>query len=120
MADHIPTRCDHCGQTDTHPKFHYGLATWHHDCAPVDAVDEATAHADWHPHHAAAAAVFKACREDGVKGDALRAHAAKIGVTPEQTEAFHGKLTKLLAGQVFDDHEAMITHIRGNAKKLVV
>ncbi len=31
--------CEQCGQTDDHPKIHYGwlgkIWCWHHDCAPA-------------------------------------------------------------------------------------
>lgn len=35
MADaRAATTCDHCGQTDDHPKLHYGVDTYHFDCLP--------------------------------------------------------------------------------------
>jgi hypothetical protein len=30
-----PTACDQCGQSDDHPKLHYGIETYHHDCIPA-------------------------------------------------------------------------------------
>lgn len=30
----LELQCDGCGQTDDHPKLHYGLETYHHDCIP--------------------------------------------------------------------------------------
>jgi hypothetical protein len=31
-AERVPTQCDQCGQTDTHPKVHIGEVTKHNDC----------------------------------------------------------------------------------------
>ncbi len=42
MADRAPLRCDQCGQVDDHPKWHYGAATYHHDCAPYGVIRDVT------------------------------------------------------------------------------
>ncbi len=34
--------CDGCGQTDDHPKLHYGTQTYHHDCVPAFVMDDLT------------------------------------------------------------------------------
>lgn len=36
----VEARCDNCGQTDDHPKLHYGLETYHHDCIPARVMDD--------------------------------------------------------------------------------
>lgn len=65
------TMCDQCGQTDDHPKHHYGEKTYHHDCTPVPAREETLAGA-----HSAGdevtGAVFAACIDEGLRGDDLR------------------------------------------------
>ena len=41
MADgRVEARCDNCGQTDDHPKLHYGAETYHHDCIPARVMDD--------------------------------------------------------------------------------
>lgn len=41
MADgRAEARCDFCGQTDDHPKLHYGVETYHHDCIPARVMDD--------------------------------------------------------------------------------
>jgi hypothetical protein len=35
-------RCDGCGQTDDHPKMHYVVQTYHHDCIPAFVMDDLT------------------------------------------------------------------------------
>lgn len=77
MSEHAKVRCNQCHPKDhpgdDHPKFHYGAETWHHDCAPQYAIDDAIG--GGHSVDAeTTAAVFKASREDGLKGDELRAH----------------------------------------------
>jgi hypothetical protein len=44
MADtpRVQLRCDGCGQTDDHPKMHYGAQTYHHDCIPAFVLDDLT------------------------------------------------------------------------------
>jgi hypothetical protein len=44
MADQprVQLRCDGCGQTDDHPKMHYGAQTYHHDCIPAFVMDDLT------------------------------------------------------------------------------
>lgn len=34
--------CDNCGQTDDHPKHHYGSETYHHDCTPHRVIEDMT------------------------------------------------------------------------------
>lgn len=41
------TQCDQCGQTDTHPKWHYGNETYHHDCAPHTVIRDVTTYGYW-------------------------------------------------------------------------
>ena len=41
-APRVSTRCDGCGQTDDHPKMHYGVQTYHHDCIPAFVMDDLT------------------------------------------------------------------------------
>lgn len=36
----VELRCDNCGQTDDHPKLHYGEETYHHDCIPARVMDD--------------------------------------------------------------------------------
>jgi hypothetical protein len=36
----VQYRCDGCGQTDDHPKFHYAAQVFHHDCIPAYIMDE--------------------------------------------------------------------------------
>lgn len=70
-AAHTPTKCDQCDQVDTHPKVHYGLQTWHHDCTPVAVQREIIAGA--HSQHPLITAdIFRTCVRDGVKGEELR------------------------------------------------
>jgi hypothetical protein len=75
MADHVPTLCDDCGQTDPDPKVHYGEDTYHHDCLPPRARRELLG-------NPMAAQIIKAC-EKGKRGDALRAHIFKLHETTE-------------------------------------
>jgi len=38
VSQFVSSRCDQCGQTDTHPKVHsFGGGTHHHDCLSADA-----------------------------------------------------------------------------------
>lgn len=74
MAEHTPTACDQCGQTDDHPKLHYGMETYHHDCCPVRVHVDVTAHPVVGP---VVAATIDAAKR-GVHGDALRAHIAEL------------------------------------------
>jgi len=77
MSEHAEVACDHCGQTDDHPKVHaLGGGTWHHDCTPVPVKDDMLAGV----HSISAertAAVFEAC-EGGLRGDELRARIAEL------------------------------------------
>lgn len=65
---HVPTACDQCGQTDDHPKLHYGAETFHHDCTP------ARIRAEVPPR---VVEIIEAA-EGGTRGDKLRAHIAKL------------------------------------------
>jgi hypothetical protein len=117
MVARVPTQCDQCGKIDTDPKIIYGnLGTWHHDCAPVSVVEAHAEHADWHPHYAAVTEIFRACREDGLKGDKLLAYIQDVSPTHEQNVAFNAKLEKVLAGKTFDDPGAQLAHIRSSLK----
>jgi hypothetical protein len=77
MAEHVSTKCVDCGQLDDHPKVVTPLPDeyFHHDCLPPRARHELM-------QHPKAAQVIKAC-EKGKKGDALRAHIAKLHDTQE-------------------------------------
>ena len=68
----VPTQCDGCGQVDDHPKLHYGVQTYHHDCTPY-VVKQAVLDGAHSVDRATTAAVFDAC-EGGLRGDELRAH----------------------------------------------
>lgn len=73
--------CDNCGQTDDHPKLHYGAETYHHDCVPARVMaDVRTSDPDAVARVEKIAAQakkigdagsFKSTRHDS-KGDALR------------------------------------------------
>jgi hypothetical protein len=41
------TTCEQCGQTDDHPKLHYGVQTFHHDCAPYTVIRDLTTYGYW-------------------------------------------------------------------------
>ena len=63
---HAYTRCDNCGQTDDHPKLHYGAETYHHDCIPARVLDDCNLElGDGLPE------IIEACKA-GKRGDALR------------------------------------------------
>lgn len=81
-----PTTCSRCGKTEDHPKVHV-LGSWvkdpnadvvevvrnpsfHHDCLPEDWV----AKYEGDPTHARMLELRRAAIEDGLRGDALRAH----------------------------------------------
>ena len=67
------TECDQCGPPgDDHPKVHYGLQTWHHDCVPYRVKQEILDGAHGVSREVTAG-IFEAC-ESGKKGDELRAH----------------------------------------------
>lgn len=42
-------QCDGCGQTDDHPKLHYGAETYHHDCIPHRVMRDLTTTGYWSP-----------------------------------------------------------------------
>jgi hypothetical protein len=67
---HALTACDQCGQTDDHPKLHYGVETYHHDCLPHRAHLDAVS--DPKVGHIVKSIVDAA--KAGVHGDDLRAH----------------------------------------------
>lgn len=39
--------CDNCGKSDDHPKLHYGMETYHHDCIPARVVEDMTSLSAW-------------------------------------------------------------------------
>jgi hypothetical protein len=48
MPDERPaTTCEQCGQTDDHPKWIYGVQTFHHDCAPYTVIRDVTTYGYW-------------------------------------------------------------------------
>jgi len=68
VSQFVSSRCDQCGQTDTHPKVHsFGGGTHHHDCLPADAKADLGQSSD-------KAAAIIAAAESGVHGDDLRSH----------------------------------------------
>lgn len=66
MPEHAPARCDFCGNTDDHPKLHYGNDTYHHDCLPFDVKEAVSGNG--------LAAQIIAAAESGTHGADLRAH----------------------------------------------
>lgn len=62
---HAHTRCDSCGDTDDHPKHHYGSETNHHDCIPARILDDL----DLDGTHLAD--IIDACKK-GKRGETLR------------------------------------------------
>lgn len=40
-------QCDNCGQTDDHPKHHYGAETYHHDCTPFRVWEDMLSYTHW-------------------------------------------------------------------------
>jgi hypothetical protein len=77
MADNeeprAETRCDECKQTDDHPKVHYGVETYHHDCLPSRARREVI---DADPNGIAQKVIQAA--EKGTHGPKLLAHIEKL------------------------------------------
>jgi hypothetical protein len=67
---YTPTACDQCGQTDDHPKLHYGIETYHHDCIPFRVREDL----DDDP---VVAKIIKAA-EDGTHGAELRKHIRQL------------------------------------------
>lgn len=61
---HAATACDQCGQTDDHPKLHYGVETYHHDCIPARVRDDLG--------DVPRVAEIAAAAESGTHGDELR------------------------------------------------
>lgn len=43
LAPH-QTKCSSCGQTDNHPKHHYGDRCYHFDCIPADVYEDSFGH----------------------------------------------------------------------------
>lgn len=99
----IEARCDNCGQTDDHPKMHYGPQTFHHDCIPAYVLDDLTSESyyhsvadgggliqriqlpeeEWHP----SAKLVLALRDkamSGVRGNELLAHIQQNSPKPEE------------------------------------
>lgn len=75
MADEprAATRCDECRKTDDHPKVHYGVATYHHDCLPPRVRAEVV---DGDPTGRALGVIQAA--EKGTHGAKLLAHIDKL------------------------------------------
>lgn len=67
---HAPTACDQCGQFDNHPKWHVGVDTYHHDCAPARVLAE-------QPENSPVHQVVEAARS-GTRGNDLRKHIANL------------------------------------------
>lgn len=72
MADRATTRCDDCGQADDHPKLHYGIETYHHDCLPPRVRHDVLGDGN-HAVHKVVRAIVKEC-ESGTKGLDLHAY----------------------------------------------
>lgn len=89
MSDRIPTKCDHCGQTDDHPKAHIGLVSKHHDCLSAAEKDALIDSAQAKGSGPKASAVIAAC-EGGTKGDDLLALILDPKTLP-QAEGLHEK-----------------------------
>lgn len=71
--------CDHCGQTDDHPKVHlYTGETWHHDCLPHAVKLDILAGA--HSQHPLLTARIIQAAEDGTHGDELRELATSLAM----------------------------------------
>ena len=66
MSDRVPTRCDHCGQEDDHPKVHIAPVTKHHDCLSASERQMVVGSSD------VAAQIVEAC-EGGNRGAKLLA-----------------------------------------------
>jgi hypothetical protein len=77
MADRAITSCDQCGAYDDHPKVHYGLNTWHHDCTPARIKNEILGGAIHAVDADVLAKVFDAA-ENGVHGNELVAHIVQL------------------------------------------
>lgn len=81
----VETPCDHCGQTDDHPKIHYGVETYHHDCMPMRVVQELEAaaaiededYADL-AENSKRALEFRQTAMKGTRGPKLLAHIRKV------------------------------------------
>lgn len=69
------TECDQCGQADDHPKLHYGVSTWHHDCVPAKVRAELLGGV--HAVEGALASIFEKA-DAGVRGPDLLAHIQSI------------------------------------------
>lgn len=83
MSDRAVTACDQCGGSDDHPKVHYGLNTWHHDCTPAKVREEilrGTIHA---VDSSVLAKVFEAAA-NGVRGDELLGHIQRLHANAEE------------------------------------
>lgn len=65
--DRVPTTCDQCGQTDDHPKVHFGATTKHHDCLSFTEKQQVAGSSDL------AAKIIASC-EGGKRGPDLLAH----------------------------------------------
>ncbi len=82
MANRALTGCDHCGQQDDHPKHHFGVETYHHDCAPARVVNQVTAESQVDDpdiaEHAKRALTIRKLALDGTRGEKLLARIEKL------------------------------------------
>jgi hypothetical protein len=68
MAERVPTTCAQCGQTDDHPKVHFGDGdSKHHDCLSYAEKAQVVESSD------VAAKIIEAC-VGGKRGEKLLAH----------------------------------------------
>jgi hypothetical protein len=77
MAARAITACDQCGKADDHPKVHYGLNTWHHDCTPAKVKEEILGGAVHAVDSGILSKVFEAA-EGGTRGNDLLAHIQQL------------------------------------------
>jgi hypothetical protein len=81
-AQRASTACDQCGQTDDHPKHHFGVETFHHDCVPARLVRQIEAAADSDDEdvaeQAGRALDIRKVAQGGTRGAKLLAHIEKL------------------------------------------
>jgi hypothetical protein len=74
--------CEQCGQTDDHPKHHFGTETRHHDCDPAHVVRQLEAAAEVDDPdiaaHAKRALDIRKTALSGTRGAKLLAHIEKL------------------------------------------
>lgn len=95
MSDRVPTTCEHCGQTDDHPKVHLGQVTKHHDCLSVAEEQALCDSGQAEGSGPKASAIIKACKE-GARGDKLLTLIQDPEALP-QAEGLHHKAMLALA-----------------------